>query len=312
MQEAICDGKSTMTAFALREAYLKFGTRFTAFKCAGCGVELEARAVYGERFKKIAYFALPKGMLHRRPCHPKGGMRASASTSNPSFVHGRDVVLPGKLDDPRLPRAAGARSTLPTDADGEGGAEANAQRGVRVVENQGSTTLLQVIVEAWLIAKETYYEQAPKDASGTPDHKWVSQMLKQHELTLYKKPTNYDQAFHKFAFPWKGDAIHYGYSDVTRDGSPFFLRAPDGIRVTKDEEGKVLEKPRNLFGRVDIRLDEDEKNPFHDRMLEKLTKLHQSGRRVKWYAFGTMNLNTRKDGYVVHVTSARHIFIDSE
>ncbi|MFS8974493.1 hypothetical protein PO002_08285 [Cupriavidus necator] len=186
------------------------------------------------------------------------------------------------------------------------------RRGIRIVENQGSTTLLQVIVEAWLIAKETYYEQAPKDASGTPDHRWVSQMLKQHELTLYKKPTNYDQAFHKFAFPWEGDAIHYGHSEVTRDGTPFFLRAPEGIRVTKDEAGKLLEQPRKLFGRIVIRLDQDEKNPFRDRMLDKLMQLHQSGRRVKWYAFGTMNLNQQKDGYVVNVTSARHIFIDSE
>lgn len=309
---AICDGKFELTAFQVRDEYLEHGTRYQKFCCPECKVPLEAKCIYGERFKKIAHFALPKDTQHNAPCPPKGKERRDAAASRLKFVHGLDVDLPAKLIEARPPRVPPSRPLTDEDIPASGEFLNARQGAARVVDNQPATTMLQVVVEAWTVARKACYKSAPPLKGGAPNHKWVADKLKLYPLALYGKASNYDQAFHKFTSLWRGAVIHYGYNRVELTTDGFSVHATPSISVWRDTKGEALTIPLEYPGIVVVRLEPAGSSRLRDRVHAQLSGAAHSGKAVRWFAFGEMEFDEANRCYAVHVDSCRHIYIDTE
>ncbi|MBU9581109.1 hypothetical protein KTE26_21990 [Ralstonia mannitolilytica] len=304
------------TAHELRDDYLRTGhAPFAWWVCAYCDVELTPAAVYGTSFKKRPYFRLLNSSLqHAADCpHGDVGFGHYGITVARPQAHQFDVDLPEKLVPARQPaRVRGPSQNKPVAladpvairrrVDGTAAAA--------TIANQYTTSLLKTLVDARKEALAAIFALphiAAMPRGAQPSAAFA--MLKAIPLEIYRRPSNYNDAFHKTNHkPWSDNYIYHGRADVSVIPGGYELRSHDRIPNPTPTAAPLLAVIRVICDRA------NPVNRMEARMMDKLDAAsgHTPGKHphpVSWCAYGKLALDSTGTFYELTVTQPDHIAI---
>lgn len=297
------------TAHELRDDYLRTGhAPFAWWVCAYCDVELTPAAVYGASFKKRPYFRLLNSTSHHAGDCPYGnaGFAQYGITIAQPQAHQFDVDLPEKLVPARLPtRARGPAHKKPVALANPVviRRRVNGTAAAATIPNQYTTSLLKTLVDARNEALRAIFK-LPHIAAMKPaaQPRAAFAMLKAIPLELYRRATNYNDAFHKTNHtPWTESFIYHGRADVAAIPGGFVL-------ISHDTIPNADPTPVPLPARILVMCDSaNPVNRMEARTIATLTAAIAGAYPVSWCAYGVLELNAAGAAYELTVTQPNHI-----
>jgi len=297
-----CNGDDVL-AIQVKEHFLQTGVINEPFQCAFCLIPVTPKAVRGDEFRVGPHFQI--GDSDHSPDCPYGSLgekRHNTKKSSSTRIYGTEVFLPGRLVPHRAPS-----TTVPGGATGVTDALGLASR-IKIhgdllsIENRSTTTLVATAVEAWLIARRLYYGEA-RDKRVREDHKFVSDKLRNHPLSLFGRELNYNSAFHKFVSEWKGAAIHYGKAAVERIGTAdYILRSVDTIKNSDTA----------FDGFVRLQTSAMASNLMTKKLVESLDTHNAAGTTVQWFGYGAMVQNGPGTSWTFDIVESPLIYLKGE
>lgn len=303
---AIDDYNEVRTAYSLRDDFLRFGYIYTQLNCAFCDVDLISVAVSPESsYVRAPHYRLANTInQHASDCpYAPGGLVRYKIPSSVKKKHSFAVDLPECLVNVRPPRAANISirpkpKSLATPAEIQKRVTANLA--MAKVENQYTTSLLQTLVDARILAMKQLHSllrnKFPKSTQRVAE---VSKVLKTYHLALYGEKRNYSTAFHKTTYePWKGKFIYHGQASVEALPTGFRLTSID--KITGPVQTARIYVNCNTAAPVNL---------MESRTTASLNSAIVSQALVTWYAYGELVLDQINNEYRLSVNSPEHIAV---
>lgn len=284
------------SAWECRDIYLRQQIKFESFFCPFCGISLVARAIYKDEAGKSPHFATYPNKPHLHDCdgrplgyHAVESVKLGKKTVQVPQNHPQEFTQrkpPRKMFD----QSEGARMAVSRDlVQQRRAATASSSR------HAPSSSNLSDFVQAYLGAIELWKEHSP---GKPPDWKEVDLIRAAMRLKLTDE-TNYKDGFRKPFYIHKKPRIYYAQGAVTLKEQYVFLSSD--VRTTFGEKSNVPFVVQLLPETLVI-----SKPPlWHGKSLEKLIGFVETGKAIRWYAYG---LPSFEDNVVIlRPTSMDHI-----